>query len=50
MGLDFSRPAPGAIQAQNPAREEQEDYQQYDIAPYSTGITEFLLPFSGTDS
>ena len=31
MGLDFSRPAPGAIQAQNPAREEQEDYQQYDI-------------------
>ena len=25
-------------------------YQQYDIAPYSTGITEFLLPFSGTDS
>jgi len=25
-------------------------YQQYDIAPYSSGITEFLLPFSGTDS
>lgn len=31
MGLDFSRPAGGAIQAQNPARDEQEDYQQYDI-------------------
>ena len=35
MGLDFNRPAPGAIQAQGQVTsappEEQENYQQYDI-------------------